>query len=156
MSRGQVIYIHVCVALTAATGTVFAFMKYFMKSDDEFSTINHPLQPHMLAAHVVLAPFLVFGFGWMFSNHIWPNFRYGNGRNRISGITMMALIVPMTLSAYLLQISTNESVRQAMAIAHWITSGIFVTGYVAHLLRPARAATREADPEGASSATESG
>lgn len=134
MSRPQVIYLHITVALTAATGIVFAFMKYFMTSNDEFSVVNHPLQPYMLDAHVVVAPFLVFAFGWIFSDHIWPRFRFGDPRNRKSGLAAMSLIIPMTLSAYLLQISTNDAIRKAMAVAHWISSGLFVAVYVAHLV----------------------
>jgi len=134
MSRWQLLWLHLSVALTAITGVVFALMKYFMKSSDEFSVVNHPLQPHMLAAHVVVAPLLLFLLGWTFSNHMLPKFRFGNGKNRITGITTMSLILPMALSAYLLQIATNESLRQAMAIAHWITSGIFAIVYVAHLV----------------------
>jgi len=134
MSRWQLLWLHLSVALTAITGIVFALMKYFMKSSDEFSVVNHPLQPHMLAAHVVVAPLLLFLLGWTFSNHMLPKFRFGNGKNRITGITSMSLILPMALSAYLLQIATNESLRQAMAIAHWITSGIFAIVYVAHLV----------------------
>ena len=138
MSRGQVLYLHVCVALTALTGIVFAFMKYFMKPQDDFSVVNHPLQPYMLSSHVVVAPLLVFGFGWMFSNHIWPKFRFGEPRNRMSGLWSMTAIVPMTLSAYLLQVSTAEATRKAMAAAHWITSGLFVIVYVAHLVPRSR------------------
>jgi hypothetical protein len=134
MSRGQVTYLHVCVALTALTGAVFAFMKYFMRPADEFSVVNHPLQPYMLAAHVVIAPFLVFGFGWIFSNHIWLKFQYER-QNRPSGLWSMIAIVPMTLSAYLLQISTSDPTRKAMAAAHWISSALFVIVYVAHLIR---------------------
>lgn len=136
MSRWQQLWLHGSVALTAITGIVFAAMKYFMKSGDEFSVVNHPLQPHMLAAHVVIAPLLLFVLGWTFANHMMPKFRFGDGRNRITGIASIALIVPMTLSAYLLQVATNESLRQAMAIAHWIASGVFVLAYVVHLLEP--------------------
>jgi hypothetical protein len=134
VSRAQVLYLHISVALTALTGVVFAWMKYAMHSDDEFSVVNHPLQPHMLSAHVVIAPFLVFAFGWIFSDHIWPRFRQTGVPRRGSGVWSMIAIVPMTLSAYLLQIATNESLRKAMAIAHWVTSGVFVVAYVAHLV----------------------
>jgi Na+/proline symporter len=134
VSRAQVLYLHICVALTALTGVAFAWMKYAMHSDDEFSVVNHPLQPHMLSAHVVIAPFLVFAFGWIFSDHIWPRFRQTGVPRRASGVWSMMAIVPMTLSAYLLQIATNESLRKAMAIAHWVTSGVFVLAYVAHLV----------------------
>ena len=144
MSRAQVVYLHLCVALTALTGIVFAVMKYAMKSNDEFAVVNHPLQPYMLSAHVVIAPFLVFAFGWIFTNHIWPGFTSGIARKRKSGIWSMAAIVPMVLSGYLLQVSTADATRQAMAIAHWISSALFVSAYVIHLLtkKAARSARR--------------
>jgi uncharacterized membrane protein YidH (DUF202 family) len=134
MTRGQLFWLHASAALTAITGLVFAVMKYFMTSTDEFSVVNHPLQPHMLSAHVVVAPILLFVLGWTFSNHMLPKYRFGDDRNRRSGIASMALIAPMTLSAYLLQIATNEALHKAMAIAHWVASGLFVVGYVTHLI----------------------
>lgn len=133
MSRLQLVWLHLAVALTAITGIVFAWMKYFLTSDDEFSVVNHPLQPHMLAAHVVIAPALLFLFGWVFSNHMLPKLRFGDGTNRRTGVGAMVLIVPMTFSAYLLQVSTNETLREVMAWAHWISSGVFLLAYLIHL-----------------------
>ena len=133
MSRTQLVWLHVSAFLTAATGVVFSVMKYLMKSSDEFAVVNHPLQPHMLAAHVVAAPILLFLLGWTFSNHMLPKFRFSE-ENRRTGIAAMWLIAPMTLSAYLLQIATNETLRQAMSVAHWITSGVFVIVYVGHVV----------------------
>ena len=134
MTRLQLVWLHLAVALTAVTGVVFAVMKYLMKSADEFSVVNHPLQPYMLAAHVVVAPVLLFVLGWTFSNHMLPKVRYGNERNRRTGVGGMLLIVPMTLSAYLLQVSTNETLRAAMAGAHGISSAAFLLAYLIHLL----------------------
>lgn len=136
MSKLQLLWLHVSVALTTLTGIVFAVMKYFMTSSDEFAVANHPWQPHMLAVHVVVAPLLLFIFGWTFSNHMLPKWRFGDDTGKRSGLTSMFLIIPMALSAYLLQISTNETLREAMAIAHWISSGLFVVAYVLHLLKP--------------------
>ena len=141
MSRLQLFYLHASIALTTITGVVFAVMKYFMKGTDEFSVVNHPWQPHMLAAHVVIAPLLLFVLGWSFSNHMLPKYRFGNGKNRRSGMWSMLLIAPMTLSAYLLQIATNETLREAMAAAHWVSSGLFVIGYAVHLVKPKEKAT---------------
>jgi hypothetical protein len=134
MSRAQVVYLQLCVLITALTGVVFAVMKYGMKSDDPFAVVNHPLQPYMLSAHVVIAPLLVFGFGWVFTNHIWPGFTSGIARKRKSGLWSMGAIVPMVMSGYLLQVATADATRQAMAVAHWVSSGLFVVGYVIHLL----------------------
>ena len=134
MSRMQLVWLHLAVALTAITGIVFAWMKYFLKSTDEFSVVNHPLQPNMLAAHVVVSPLLLFVLGWTFSNHMLPKLRFGDGTNRRTGLGAMFLIAPMTLSAYLLQISTNETLRSAMAWAHWISSALFLLAYLIHLI----------------------
>jgi hypothetical protein len=147
MSRGQVFYLHVCVALSALTGIIFAIMKYFMRPADEFSVVNHPLQPYMLAAHVVIAPFLIFSFGWIFSNHVWPKFQY-ESQNRASGLWSIIAIVPMTFSAYLLQISTSDAMRKAMAATHWISSALFVIVYLAHLVRRPSAAGGRSGGEG--------
>jgi uncharacterized membrane protein YidH (DUF202 family) len=134
VSRLQLIWLHVTVALTAITGVVFAGMKYFMKSNDEFSVVNHPLQPSMLAVHVVVAPAVLFVLGWTFSNHILPKYRFGDGTNRRTGIGAALLIIPMALSGYLLQVSVDETLREVMAWAHWITSGVFLLAYLIHLI----------------------
>jgi uncharacterized membrane protein YidH (DUF202 family) len=134
MTRLQVIYLQLCVVLTAATGIVFAWMKYGMKTTDPFSVVNHPMQPFMLAAHVVVAPLLVFAFGWIFNDHIWAKFRSPGAPQRGTGIWSMAAIVPMILSGYLLQVSTAEATRQAMAAAHWVSSGLFVLAYGVHVI----------------------
>jgi len=133
MTRAQVVTLQIAVALTAITGVVFAWMKYAMKSDDPFAVVNHPLQPWMLSAHVVVAPLAVFAFGWIFGNHILPAFANGS-RKRPSGVSAMWMLAPMVVSGYLMQVSTDDALRHAMAVAHWISSGAFVVAYVAHIL----------------------
>lgn len=150
MTRFQVVYLHVCVVLTALTGLAFAVMKYLMKPADDFSVINHPLQPYLLSAHVIVGPFVLFGFGWVFGSHIWPKFIYREQRKRGSGLWSLAAIAPMTLSGYLLQISTADGTRQGMAVAHWISSALFVGAYAAHWInRAGRAADRSDSESGA-------
>ena len=135
MSRRQLVWLHLSIGITTITGLVFAAMKYFLESQDEFAVVNHPLQPAMLSAHVVVAPLALFILGWTFSNHMLPKSRFGDETGRKSGTSAMWLIVPMAASGYLLQVSVNESLRQAMAVAHWVSSGLFAVAYVVHLLK---------------------
>ena len=135
MSRLQLVWLHLSIGITAITGLVFAVMKYFLESADELAVVNHPAQPYMLATHVVVAPLALFILGWTFSNHMLPKTRFGDGTGKKSGGSAMWLIVPMALSGYLLQVSVDESLRQAMAVAHWISSGLFTLAYAAHLLK---------------------
>ena len=138
MSRTQVVLLQLSVVLMAATGVVFAWMKYFMKPADEFAVINHPMQPWMLAAHVVLAPFAVFAFGWAFGPHIWPGIQKRNAPKRASGLWSVAFIAPMVVSGYLMQVTTTDVIRHTMAVAHWISSAWFLVAYVVHAVVPKR------------------
>ncbi len=142
MSRAQILLLQLSVVVMTLTGVVFAlmkyWMKYWMKPADEFAVINHPLQPWMLAAHVVLAPMAVFAIGWAFGPHIWPGIQKRNAPKRASGLWTVLAIAPMILSGYLLQVTTGDTVRHAMAIAHWISSGLFVAAYLAHYVTPKR------------------
>ena len=134
MTKTEKITVWGSTAVMTATGVAIGWMEYMMTPSDTFAVVNHPWQPQMLSAHVVVSPIVLFLLGWTFSNHMLPKYRFGNGKNRRTGVGAMLLIVPMTLSAYLLQISVDERLRQAMAIAHWISSGVFVLAYAAHLI----------------------
>ena len=126
------LFLNLSIALMAITGIVFAAMKYWMKSDDPFAVVNHPWQPHMLSAHVLLGPLAVFAFGWTFAAHTLPAL-VNRAPNRASGIWTIVLIVLMVASGYLVQVSTEDATRHGFAVAHWIASGVFVLGYVVHL-----------------------
>lgn len=137
MPRAQVLLLQLSLLAMAVSGLAFAWMKYWMKSDDPFAVVNHPWQPHMLSAHVLLGPVAVFSIGWVFGNHIWPAYR-GGAPNRASGIVAMLFIVPMTLSGYLMQVSTADATRKAFAVSHWVSVGVFLVGYAAHLINKPR------------------
>ncbi len=132
MSRAQVITLQIAAALTAITGIVFAVMKYAMTSGDPFAVVNHPMQPWMLSAHVIVAPLLVFAFGWIFGNHIAPGFASRVAQRRKSGIFIAAVLIPMIASGYLMQIATADAIRHTMAVAHWASSAFFVVAYATH------------------------
>jgi len=88
----------------------------------------------IFSATVVVAPLLVFAFGWIFGNHIAPGYANANVPKRKSGLFNVTILLPMIASGYLLQIATADATRKAMAIAHWVTSAFFVIAYVVHLL----------------------
>lgn len=138
MSRTSVILVHLSIATVAITGIVFAWMKYVMTTDDPFAVANHPWQPGMLAAHVVLAPAAVFALGWVWNAHIYPKLTSGTRARRKSGVIGAILILPMVASGVLLQASSSDALRTAMEWAHWISSGFFVVAYVVHQLLKAR------------------
>ncbi len=126
-------FLNLSVLLMALTGVAYAAMKYWMAGDDPFAVVNHPWQPHVQHAHVLLGPLAVFAFGWIFAAHILPSLAKGAPK-RATGIWTMVLIALMVASGYLVQVTTGETWRKAFEISHWISSGLFVVGYVLHLI----------------------
>lgn len=134
MTRLESIYLHVTFVIVTLTGAAFAWMKYFMRTDDPFAVANHPWQPYMLDIHVVFAPLLAFGLGMIFSNHVVPGLRREGAPRRGSGFAAIMMVAPMILSGYLMQVITNESLQQVMRVTHWASTSLFVLAYVAHQL----------------------
>jgi hypothetical protein len=133
MSRVTLVLLHAALAALTLSGVVFAWMKYAMHTDDPFAVANHPWQPAMLALHVLAAPVAVFGLGWLTSAHVWPRLRSREPPGRASGLLLAALGAPMILSAYVLQTAVSESLRTGARVTHWVASGAFALGYVAHV-----------------------
>lgn len=132
MSRAQILWLHLSVAVLTISGGIFAWMKYGMTTDDPFAVVNHPWQPRTLALHVLAAPLVLFILGWTFSNHMLPKVVSRTPVRRRSGLSSLWLIVPMALSGYLLQVTSSERWHSGAAWGHWITSSLFVLGYLIH------------------------
>lgn len=134
MTPAQKLLLNATTAILTITGAVFAWMKYFMKTDDPFAVANHPWQPHMLHIHVVAAPVAVFVIGAIWAVHVKPKHEAGIKSRRKTGLAALWMIAPMALSGYLMQVMTDERLVEAMKITHWVSSTLFVAGVVVHQL----------------------
>jgi len=134
MTRFESALLQVSTLLSAMSGVIFLAMKYLMKSEDPFSVLGHPWQPHMLATHVIVGPAVVFALGLIAREHILGGFLSGaRRRGRRSGASTILLAAPMILSGYFLQIVTGETSRQILVIAHVATGLMFVGLFFWHL-----------------------
>jgi hypothetical protein len=144
VTRGEAWTLHVASALVGGTGLVYAWMRYLVEPADEFALANHPLEPVVQHAHVLVAPLLVFGAGLIFQRHVWARLASGFRPRRPTGVALALLLVPMVLSGYALQTSSHESWRRAWILVHAGTSFAWLGLYAAHLLSP-----RPPEPVGA-------
>jgi len=117
---------------TALTGVVYFWMDRMLLPVDEFAIINHPLQPLVLKAHILVAPLLVFAIGVIAIDHIWKYFRGTIRRARRTGVSTMWPIAPMVLSGYLIQAITQEAWLVAIAWVHIGTGLLYVATLVGH------------------------
>ncbi|MDT8370217.1 MAG: hypothetical protein RQ745_13505 [Longimicrobiales bacterium] len=122
----------ISTALVGATGVAYFWVKYFMEPAQPWDVVAHPIEPWLLRAHIVTAPLLVFAIGLVTTNHIWKHFRSGTRAGRASGLTAMVVGGPMVVTGYLIQVITHPGWLRAMAIAHIVTSLVFLLGFVLH------------------------
>lgn len=143
MTRAEAWMFHGSNALVAATGLAYAWTAYVAEPEDPYALVNHPMQPVLQHAHLLVAPLLVFCCGVLWQRHALPRVQSGARARRASGLALVALFVPMALSGYSIQVCVEESWRWAWVVVHLATSAIWALASVAHLLRRARAVAPE-------------
>lgn len=139
MSRFERILLHVSIVLAAASGIVYVVMRDLVPRTDPFSILGHPWQPHVLAAHVLVAPFFVFALGLIAREHILERVRNGRSTSgRRSGVVTILLALPMIVSGYGVQVVTAPVLRRGLGIAHLASGLAFALLYGVHLVRASR------------------
>jgi hypothetical protein len=139
MTRCEAWSLHLSNALVAGTGLVYGWMAWLLEPADEFALVNHPLQPDLMHLHVLSAPLLVFATGLVWQRHVLARLRGGFRPRRRTGWSLAASVLPMIASGYLIQTSSDATWRSVWVALHLATSGLWVLGYLAHMLarRPA-------------------
>lgn len=125
---------HLSVFAAGLTGVVYGVMRYVLEPIDEFALVNHPAEPSWKAAHIVLAPLLLFACGLVWHGHVWLKIAARMPERRVTGLALFFLLLPMAASGYLLQVSEEESWRQLWTWTHAITGSAWVLAYIAHRL----------------------
>jgi hypothetical protein len=121
------------LAVTTASGLVYWTMKDLMRRRDEFSVLGHPWQPYALAAHVLVAPVLVFALGLIARDHILEGIRSrGAVAGWRTGMGLLGLAAPMIVSGYALQVVTQPGARRVTALVHLASGALFATLFLAH------------------------
>ena len=134
MSRGIKVFLHLANITVCGTGLVYAWMRYLVEPADEWAVVNHPWQPHLQHLHVLAAPTLVFAVGLIWSTHILGKLKNGS-TNRVAGLSLMALFLPMAASGYLLQVAVDPNWRRTWVWVHVVSSLLWVAAFVVHQAR---------------------
>ena len=117
---------------TLITGVVYWWMKEMLTPAEPWAVVNHPLQPWMLKAHILIAPLQVFAVGLITSRHIWRHFKEGVKKGRKSGLVAASTFVAMVLTGYALQIVTAELLIRVLAWSHLVLGVVYSVGVAAH------------------------
>lgn len=118
--------------LTGLTGVIHFWMEHALEPAQPWAVINHPLQPWVLKAHILVAPVMVFAIGLVAVDHIWRHFRQKVRPGRRSGVLAMAVFGPLVVSGYLIQAVTHAGWLFAIVAAHVVTGGLYLVALVGH------------------------
>lgn len=118
---------------TGLTGLVYLWMKYGLEPVEPFAAVNHPLQPWVLKAHILVAPIMVFAVGMISLNHIVKHWRNSIVAGRRTGAVLGISLVPMMATGYLIQVIIRPGWGPATAWLHIGVGTIFLAFFAAHL-----------------------
>ena len=119
----------VSTVAAAASGIALHIMKEWMSPTNPFAVVNHPWQPYVLKMHLLSVPFLLFALGLVFA-HALDRLTAGRRRGRRSGILIIGLILPLSLSGVLIQVLTEPTWVSVMAWTH-LACGLLYAGFFA-------------------------
>jgi len=137
MTRAECWFVHLSNVAVGGTGLVYGWMRYFAEPADEFAVVNHPWQPELQHAHILVAPLLVLAVGVVFGPHALAHLRRGTPRGRRSGWTLLLTAFPMIFSGYALQVSEGEAWTTTWMWLHLVTSGLWLGFAFVHPFLPA-------------------
>ena len=132
MTRFERWSVWVTTAGTLITGLVYWWMKEMLTPAQPWDAVNHPLQPWLLKAHIIIAPLQVFAVGLITSRHIWRHFRMGVKKGRKSGILAAGTFIVLVVSGYLLQVVTGELLLRVLAWSHLVLGIVYSVGVAVH------------------------
>jgi hypothetical protein len=128
---------HLAAMLTAGTGLIYGWLRYFGPRMGEFGAEAHPLQGPFQHLHLFLAPLLVLCLGAVLKGHVDPIVRSGKVKSWGTGVFLLGGLVPMILGGYLVQVAVDPSWRKLWAWLHGLSSLLFLGAYLVHLARNA-------------------
>lgn len=115
-------------ALLVISGAVWLVLHYFMAVQGEFGETHHPLETWMLKLHGAAAMAGLIIYGSLLPIHIRR--AWAIRRNIYLGIGLVAIMLLLTITGYLLYYAGGEETRPVISAAHWIL-GVIVPALLA-------------------------
>lgn len=112
------------------SGLAWLVLHFFFAPDTEFGAAPHPWQPSILLVHGVLAVAAIFLFGWIAGSHVGMHWR--RGLQRVSGVTLIALLVVLALTGLGSYYLTWDAARGVNSLVHEIAGVLAIVPALAH------------------------
>lgn len=129
-------------AALAITGIVWLALHYFFAIPGVYGPQIHPLEPWMLRLHGAAAMAGLVIYGSLLPVHIRR--AWSIRRNIALGVALVAFMLALTLTGYLLYYAGGEETRPVISILHWVL-GLVVPAVLAWHIVHGRGKTRQGD-----------
>lgn len=125
LSRRLERWVYVAGGLLLVTGVAWLVAHYFLAATSEFGDRHHFSEPWWLRIHGAAAMGFLVVFGALMPAHMV--FAWRSKKNRRSGVSMVAAVVLLVVTAYGLYYASNDTLRLWLSSIHW-TVGLAATG----------------------------
>jgi hypothetical protein len=105
-------------AVLAVSGIIWLVAHYFLSVTGEYGPQIHPLEPWMLKVHGAAAMAGLIVYGSLLPVHVRR--AWSIRRNIALGIGLVAAMLLLTVTGYLLYYAGGEDTRPVISAAHWI------------------------------------
>jgi hypothetical protein len=119
-------------AALAVSGIIWLVLHYFLAVPGEYGPQIHPLEPWMLRLHGAAAMAGLIIYGSLLPVHIRR--AWSIRRNIVLGIGLVAVMLLLTVTGYLLYYSGDENTRPLISAAHWILGLVVPALLVWHII----------------------
>lgn len=118
------------------TGILWLIFHYFLQRQGEFGLESHPLEAWWLRLHGAVAFVALWLGGVVWIVHV----RHGLSRpkRRVSGIALIAMFAVLAASGYLLYYASDDALRDAVRLLHWLVGLGLAVPFLIHSLRARR------------------
>jgi len=141
LSRRHRSWLYLCSVLLFASGAGWLMAHYGLRSAELVAQdAPHPSEVWFMRLHgAALLGFLI-AFGALLPEHVLHGWRHR--LNRISGVSMIGLVVALTLTGYALYYAGGDAMRRWASVIHWSIGLASAAILIWHILR-GRALRRE-------------
>jgi len=129
-------------AVLAISGILWLVLHYFMAKPGEYGPQIHPLEPWLLRLHGAAAMAGLVIYGSLLPVHVRR--AWSIRRNIALGIAVVAVMLFLTLTGYLLYYAGDEETRPVISAVHWVL-GLGVPALLAWHVISGRTQTRAGD-----------
>jgi len=135
-TRRRLLYL--ALALAFGSGVAWLVLHYFLQQPGEFGTQPHALEIWWLRLHGIAAFLMLWFAGILWGTHARPALKHGADWKR-SGLGVVALLVLLGISGYLLYYLVDDDWRDVARLVHWVTGLALALPLGVHLVGVRRA-----------------